>query len=135
MDEITKNAERGDLIPVLLGLSQRTLDTAKLLYKRCDSISHVFCKSVPFPFRFSIYMRFHLVKSTANERLMLQALLDFSEQIGNRDTILYLVPCSREYAELIRQNRACLESRFVIAESPRASCGSPSKPCKEGDRP
>ena len=50
-----------------------------------------------------------------NEELMLRALLDFSNQIGNGDTILYLVPCTREYLKMIKQNRELLESRFVIA--------------------
>ena len=115
MEEITKNASRGDLIPVLLGLSTKTLETAKSLYQRCDAISHVFCGLIPFPFRFSIYMKFHRVGHTRREALMLQALLDFSNQIGNQDTILYLIPCTREYAEMIKQNRGLLESRFIIA--------------------
>ena len=115
MEEITKNTSRGDLIPVLLGLSSNTLETAKSLYQRCDAVSHVFCGLVPFPFRFSIYMKFHRVGHTKKERLMVQALLDFSNQIGNQDTILYLIPCTREYIEMIKQNRDILESRFVIA--------------------
>ena len=117
MEEITKNAERGDLIPVLLGLSSKTLETAKDLYKKHHSISHVFCNRLPLPLHFSIYMKFHRVGHTFKERLMLQALLDFSDQIGNRDTILYLIPCSQEYSELIRKNQTLLESRFVIALS------------------
>ena len=52
---------------------------------------------------------------------MLQALLDFSNQLGNADTILYLIPCTREYTEMIKQNRELLESRFVIAMPGQAS--------------
>lgn len=115
MEEITQNASRGDLIPVLLGLSPKALETAKSLYHRCSATSHVFCSLIPFPFRFSLCMKFHRVGHTPNERLMLQALLDFSNQIGNGDTILYLVPCTREYWKMIKQNREVLESRFVIA--------------------
>ena len=114
MEELTKNASRGDLIPVLLGLSQKTLESAKLLRQRCDAVSHVFCTLVPFPLKFSFYMRFHRVGHTKGETLMLRALLDFSEQIGNQDTILYLIPCTREYAAMIQRNRKLLESRFVI---------------------
>lgn len=115
MEELTKNAFRGDVIPVLLGLSSKTLEQAKLLHHRCDAISHVFCSLVPFPMRLSLCMRFHRVGHTRGEKLMLRALLDFSEQIENRDAILYLIPCTREYAVLIHQNRKQLESRFVIA--------------------
>jgi predicted ATP-grasp superfamily ATP-dependent carboligase len=115
MEEITKNASRGDLIPVLLGLAPKTIETAKSLYHSCDAVSHVFCGSVPFPLRFSLCMKFHRVGHTENEELMLRALLDFSNQIGNGDTILYLVPCTREYLKMIKQNRELLESIFVIA--------------------
>jgi hypothetical protein len=115
MEEITQNASRGDLIPVLLGLSPKAIETAKSLYHKCDAVSHVFCGLVPFPFRFSLCMKFHRVGHTENEELMLHALLDFSNQIGNGDTILYLIPCTREYLEMIKHNRDLLESRFVIA--------------------
>ena len=127
MEEITKNTSRGDLIPVLLGLSTRTLEHAKSLYQRCDAVSHVFCGLVPLPFRFSIYMKFHRVGHTHREELMLQALLDFSNQIGNQDTILYLIPCTREYAEMIKQNRELLESRFVIAAPKQEEMEEPWK--------
>ena len=101
MEEITKNTVRGDMIPVLLGLSSKTLEKARELAQRCDSVSH---------------MRFHRINRTHKERLMLQALLDFSDQMKDRDTILYLVPCTREYTAMVQRNRALLESRFVIAE-------------------
>lgn len=115
MEELTKNASRGDVIPVLLGISSKTLETAKMLHQRCDAVSHVFCSLVPFPLRLCLCMRFHRVGHTRGEKLMLRALLDFSEQIGNQDTILYLIPCTREYAEMIRKNHKILESRFVIS--------------------
>lgn len=116
MEEITKNTVRGDMIPVLLGLSSKALEKARELAQRCDSVSHIFCSRVPLLFRFSIYMRFHRINRTHKERLMLQALLDFSDQMKDRDTILYLVPCTREYTAMVQRNRALLESRFVIAE-------------------
>ena len=121
MEKITQNASRGDLIPVLLGLSPMTLETARSLYHRCSAVSHVFCGLIPFPLRFSVSMRFHRVGHTKKERLMLQALVDFSNQLGNADTILYLIPCTREYTEMIKQNRELLESRFVIAMPGQAS--------------
>lgn len=120
MEEITKNLLRGDMIPILLGLSSGTLEKAKELSQRCDSVSHIFCARVPLLFRFSIYMRFHRISHTSGERLMLQALLDFSDQMRERDTILYLVPCTGEYGVMVQKNRALLERRFVIAESARA---------------
>ena len=120
MEELTKNASRGDLIPVLLGLSQKTLENAKYLYQRCDAVSHVFCSMVPLPLRLSVCMRFHRVGHTKGEELMLRALLDFSEQIGNQDTNLYLIPCTQEYAKLIKQHRKLLEGRFLIAASAKA---------------
>ena len=116
MEEITKNVMRGDMIPVLLGLSAGALEKAKELAQRCDSVSHIFCARVPLLFRFSIYIKFHRVSRTRKERLMLQALLDFSDQLRDRDTILYLVPCTKEYAVMVQRNYTLLESRFIIAE-------------------
>ena len=63
---------------------------------------------------------------------MLQALLDFSNQFGNQDTILYLIPCTREYSEMIQKNRKILESRFVIAMPTKSNNEENAKRGAEG---
>ena len=115
MDELTQNVCAEDLTPVFLGISPKVFEAAYSLYQRSSAVSYVFASRIPFPLRFLFYIKFHRVRSTEGERLMVQALIDFAEQIGNRDTILLLVPCTREYAAMIRKNRAVLESRYVIA--------------------
>jgi hypothetical protein len=61
-------------------------------------------------------MKFHRIRHTVDEKLMLHALIDFSEQLGNADVILYLIPCTESYANLVWHNRDLLESRYVIAD-------------------
>ena len=129
MDELTQNVSAVDLTPVFLGISPKVFEAAYSFYQRSSSVSYVFANRIPAPLRLVFYIKFHRVRSTVGERLMVQALIDFAEQIGNRDTILLLVPCTREYAAMIRKNRAVLESRYVLAE--KADRTRPT-PMKEG---
>ena len=48
---------------------------------------------------------------------MLTALKDYAKQLGNADLILYLIPCTEDYANFIWRNREILERYFVIANS------------------
>ncbi|MBQ8433053.1 MAG: hypothetical protein IJX28_09245 [Clostridia bacterium] len=117
MREILKNASGGECIPVLLGASMKTYETAQDLYRRHGSVSHVFCDRIPLPFRFSICMRVHRICHTRGQRLLLQALLDFAEQLGNADVILLLIPCTEEYDLLLSKYASQLESRYVLCDS------------------
>ena len=49
---------------------------------------------------------------------MLTALKDFAKQLGHADVILYLIPCTEDYANFVWRNRESLEPFFVIANSP-----------------
>ena len=49
---------------------------------------------------------------------MVTALTDFANALGQADVILYLIPCSPDYANLIWRNREALECHFVIADQP-----------------
>ena len=61
--------------------------------------------------------------SAKNDRLMLRALIDYAEQLGNKEIILYLIPCTEHYANMIWQNRDELERSFVIADKPEMERG------------
>ncbi len=111
-----KDALSGDLVPVLLGLSLETQETAQRLFRQYGVVSHVFCQKIPLPLRLSLCMKFHTIPSTVGEQLMLQALLDFSSQLEQADVILYLIPCTEHYAHVVWQNRDLLESRFLLAD-------------------
>ena len=115
MDYIVKDALSGELIPVLLGVSAEVNDTARRMYREYGVVSHVFCDRIPLAMRLSLCMKFHVVKSTQNEQLMIDALTDFSNQLGNADVILYLIPCTEHYASVVWERCTELEGRYVIA--------------------
>ena len=118
MDFIMEDVLSGELVPVLLGLSPEAGQTAHRMYRKYNVISHVFCNKIPLPMRLTLCMKYHVIPSTRDERLMLQALADFSEQLGNADVILYLIPCTESYAKLVWEHHDDLESHFVIADKP-----------------
>jgi len=115
MDYIVKDALVGELIPVLLGVSAEVSDTAHRMYREYGVVSHVFCERVPIAMRLSLCMKFHVVGHTQGERLMLDALTDFANQLGTADVILYLIPCTEQYANVVWENCAALEGKYVIA--------------------
>ena len=118
MDFIMEDILSGELVPVLLGLSTEANETAHRMYRKYGVLSHVFGERIPFQMRFSLCMKIHTIRHTANDELMLRALIDFSEQLGNADVILYLIPCTERYANMVWRNRDLLERRFVIADKP-----------------
>ena len=115
MDYIVKDALQGELIPVLLGVSAEVNDTAHRMYREYGVLSHVFCERIPLAMRLSLCMKFHVVSHTAGERLMIDALLDFANQLGNADVILYLIPCTEQYANIVWEHCSELEGKYVIA--------------------
>ena len=92
MDFLDEESIAGELVPVLLGCSMGTIQTAHRLYRQYNVVSHVFCNKIPLPMRLSICMKYHVVHHTAGERLMLLALAEFSERLEKSDVIPYLIP-------------------------------------------
>lgn len=116
MEYIGKEILSGELIPVLLGISREADETAKRMFRQYNVISHVFCERASFPRRiFSLCMKYHPVRHTAGDRLMVTALEDFAVQHATADVILYLIPCTEEYVNLVWHHRATLEAHYVIA--------------------
>ena len=116
MDFIIKDVLSGELVPILLGFSIETQETAQRMFRKYGVVSHVFCNKIPLHFRLSLSMKFHVIRSTFDERLMLQALCDYADQLENADLILYLIPCTEQYANFVWNNRDRLERSFVIAD-------------------
>ena len=134
MEYIMNDVLSGAIVPVLLGVTPEASDTAHRMYRQHGVISHVFCDRIPFSMRLSLCMKFHRVPETTDERLMLQALTDFADQLGNADLILYLIPCNEHYTKLVWDHAEELERRFVIAdreEMDRVWCGADSAPLAE----
>ena len=116
MDFIMTDVLSGELVPVLLGISAEANETARRMYRKYGVVSHVFCDKIPLSMRLSLSIKFHIIRHSAtNDRLMIEALTDYALQLGNKDIILYLIPCTEHYANLIWQNRDELERCFVIA--------------------
>ena len=116
MEYIMNDVLSGAIVPVLLGMSIEASETAHRMYRRHGVMSHVFCDRIPLASRLSLWMKFHRVPKTAGEQLMLQALTDFADQLGNADLILYLIPCDEHYTNLVWDHAEELERRFVIAD-------------------
>ncbi|MBQ8416947.1 MAG: hypothetical protein IJX13_08665 [Clostridia bacterium] len=116
MDFIMADVLSGELVPVLLGISPEVSETAHRMYRQYGVVSHVFCDKIPLAMRLSLCMKFHVIRRTTDQRLLIQALNDFAEQLGNADVILYLIPCTEEYAGMVWRECEALESRFVIAD-------------------
>lgn len=111
-----KDVLSGELVPILLGFSPEAQETAQRMFRKYGVVSHVFCNKIPLPFRLSLSMKFHVIRSTSDEQLMLQALCDYADQLENADLILYLIPCTEQYANFVWNNRDRLERSFVIAD-------------------
>lgn len=118
MDFIMTDVLSGELVPVLLGLSVEANETAHRMYRKYGVVSHVFCDKIPLPMRLTLCMKYHIIRHTSGEMLMIRALTDFAEQLGNADVILYLIPCTESYANMVWSHRDELERRFVIADKP-----------------
>ena len=116
MDFIVPEILSGELVPVLLGCSVHTAELSLKIFRRYGVVSHVFCNKIPLSLRFSAFLRFHKVGKTRGQALMTTALLDFAEQMGNADVILYLFPCSEEYVDFLWDQQEALESRYVLAD-------------------
>ena len=107
-----------ELVPVLLGVSSEAMQTARRFFKKFNTISHVFCDRIPLYARLSICVRYHSVHHGAGDSLMVTALRDYACQLGNADVILYLLPCTEDYANFVWRNREELEPYYVIADQP-----------------
>ena len=91
----------GELVPVLLGQSVETNETAKRIFRRYRLISHVFCEKKPRVFGLTFCTKYHIIRHAAGEGLMLTALLDFAKRLANADVIYYLIPCTVDYANFV----------------------------------
>lgn len=116
MDFIEDEVLCGELIPVLLGTSPEALETARRFFKKYGTVSHMFCDRVPLSVHFSLCIKYHSVRHSAGEELMLTALKDFAKQLGHADVILYLIPCTVDDSNFVWRNREILEPFFVIAD-------------------
>ena len=118
MDFLEDGALDAGLVPVLLGISPEAMQTARRFFKKYGTISHVFCDSIPLSARLSLCVKYHPIHHSAGDLLMRTALKDFAKQLGNADIILYLIPCTEDYANFLWRNREFLEPYFVIAGQP-----------------
>ena len=115
MDFINHEILSGEIVPVLLGASMEGMRTARRFFRKYNVLSHLFCDFIPLTARLTTCVKFHTVRHTAGDALMLTALTDFAKGLMQADIILYLIPCTPDYANFIWRNRAVLEAYYVIA--------------------
>lgn len=133
MDLLHKELLTGDLVPVLLGTSAETVETAKRLHRSYGVVSHVFCERAPLLLRLSVAMRLHSVSPSKGDRLLLEALQDFAAPLAGSDAILYLIPCTARHASFLKRHRDLLERQFILAEMPQAHSAATKAPaCEKG---
>ena len=118
MDFIEDEILGGELVPVLLGTSVEAMQTARRFFQKFGTVSHVFSDRVPLTARLSFCMKYHVIRHRGGDTLMLTALRDYACQLENADVILYLLPCTVDYANFVWRNREALEPYFVIADQP-----------------
>ena len=58
----------GELVPVLLGQSVETNETAKRIFRRYRLISHVFCEKKPRVFGLTFCTKFHIIQAVGECR-------------------------------------------------------------------
>lgn len=116
MEFLKEDARSGELVPVLLGFSRKTRRAARRFYRDYGVLSHVFCHKIPLFFRFSFFFKFHKVRATRDETLMMQALLDFAWQLARADVLLYLVPCAEPYTSFVKAHKADLERVYLLSD-------------------
>ena len=117
MQFLKEEALSGTLVPVLLGASQKALQNANCFHEQYGVLSHLFCDRIPLSYRLVPLFKFHQVRATRGNALLLQALFDFAGQLENADLVLYLVPCTESYEHFVSTHKAELEGSFVLADS------------------
>lgn len=106
----------GELIPVLLGQSLESNETAKRIFRRYRLLSHVFCDKKPRGFGITFCTKHHVVGSAGGDGLLLTALLDFANRPTSADVIYYLIPCTLNHANFVWRHKQELEPYYVIAD-------------------
>ncbi len=109
-----KFAPKTVMLPVLLGSNATSRTVAHRLYKKYSMISYIFDTSRSADTLFSVYMRFHKIKPTCFCDFLIMELIDFSTKMN--DYTLVLIPCTKEYEELVSENAASLEQSFIISD-------------------
>lgn len=116
MQFLTNDALSESLVPVLIGCSGKSLQSASSFHRQYGVLSHLFSDHIPFFYYLFPLFKFHRVRATRDEALLLQALLDFAKQLENADRLLYLVPCTAFYHDFVAAHKTELEGAFVLCD-------------------
>lgn len=116
MQFLTKDALSESLVPVLIGCSGKSLQSAISFHRQYGVLSHLFSHRIPFFYHLVPLFRFHRVRATRDETLLLGALLDFAKQLENADRLLFLVPCTAFYRKFVFAHKTELEGTFVLCD-------------------
>lgn len=99
------------LIPVLLGGTKDAFLISNVFSEKYRVISYVFGNKFYWRFILNPNAYIRKVKSESDE-LLCMILSSFAEK--HSDSLLWLVPCSDEYAAFVQRNTDFLETMYVI---------------------
>lgn len=115
MEHINRKFLSGTFVPVLLGVSPESNRTARRYFRQYGVTSHLFCDKIPLTMRLAFCIRFHMIRHTSGDRLLMDALIDFATQLDHADVILYLIPATVDHANFVWRNHIELERYYIIA--------------------
>ena len=114
MTKEAKNMLREAIIPVLLGDCARAHLLALRIYFDCGVVSYVCDTGKSLFSLIDPASRFFPLFSSQSSDVVLDSLAYAAKEA---EYLPVLVPCSDKYAELVKENREFLESRFIISDS------------------
>ena len=109
-----------NIIPVLLGADLNCYNIARAFHEAYGVISEAFGRYEISATLASKIIRFHRVPMLDSDSVFLEEMNRFAQEHQNDDTLLILIGCTDDYANLIARSRDALGDRFVIPYNPQA---------------
>ncbi|MBO5649553.1 MAG: ATP-grasp domain-containing protein [Clostridia bacterium] len=108
------------IIPVLIGADLNCYNVARAFHEAYGVISEAFGRYEISATLASKIIRFHRVPMLDSDSVFLEEMNRFAQEHQNDDTLLILIGCTDDYANLIARSRDALGDRFVIPYNPQA---------------
>lgn len=100
-------------LPFILGNNKNAHKLSKKIYRRYGIVCFILDKKRVLSDIFDFSSRFLPITDTKNDALTVKEIIYLANQ--EQYTLPILVPCSKEYRELVEKNRELLEAIFVLS--------------------
>ena len=100
-------------LPFILGNNKNAHKLSKKIYRRYGIVCFILDKKRVLSDIFDFSSRFLPITDTKNDELTVKEIIYLANQ--EQYTLPILVPCSKEYRELVEKNRELLEAIFVLS--------------------